>query len=405
MGGGMAWALLPSTLAAGALVLLGLRAHRRRRARHHPQPAQPSFQTAALELIGKTPLIELRCLSRATGCRILGKAEFLNPGGSNKDRIALAIIREAEADGTLLPGGTIVEATAGSTGASLALLCRALGYRCLLVTTDDTSPEKLRLMHALGATVEVVKPAAISDPGHTVNVARRRAAELGHGSIFSNQYENLANMRAHESGTGVEILEQTGGVLDAFVMGSGTGGTLAGVSRVLKQNNPAVRIVLADPNGSALFYKIAHGVMYAPQQQERTRKKNRYDTILEGVGLDRLTANFERAHIDAAHRVMDAEAVLMAQILLREEALFVGGSAAMNCVATVREARRLGPGKTLVTLLCDGGHRYLSSIFSEESVASAHEQMDATGGALKSLQFLMDTGTSVKGNNLYTLGK
>ena len=193
----------------------------------------------------------------------------------------------------LRPGGTVVEATAGSTGVSLALVSRACGYRCLLVAADDASPEKLRLIRALGASLEVVKPAAIANPEAKENVARRRTAELGAGSVCCDQFENLANMRAHgAAGTGGEIWEQTGGRVDAFVMGAGTGGTLAGVSTYLKARKPSVQAFLADPPGSALHHRVTHGVLYAPEQQERTARRHRYDTIMEGVGCDRVTRNF-----------------------------------------------------------------------------------------------------------------
>ena len=335
--------------------------------------------SSVLDLIGGTPLVRLRTLSDATGCTILGKAEFLNPGGSSKDRVALGIVREAEASGALRPGGTLVEATAGSTGVSLAIVARACGYGCLLVCADDVSPEKRRTIRALGASLEVVKPASIANGEHAVNVARRRAAEIeatsrggggggsggggggGGGAHFCDQFDNLANMRAHEQ-TGAEIWEQTGGQIDAFVMGAGTGGTLAGVSRVLKRRNPSVRVYLADPPGSALYHRVRHGVLYAPEQQERTARRHRYDTVMEGVGVDRVTANFSRAHVDDALRVADEEAIAMARRLLAEEGLFVGGSSGMNCVAAERVARQLGPGHTIVTLLCDGGGRYLSSV-------------------------------------------
>jgi len=333
---------------------------RRRSTRKVPLPV-----TSLLDLIGNTPLIELRTLSRATGCRILAKAEFMNPGGSTKDRVAAAIVVDAERRGTLRPGGTIVEATAGSTGVSLALVARARGYNCLLVTPDDTSAEKQRLMRALGATLEVVKAAGISDPNHAVNVARARAAELGDGSIFCNQYDNLANMHAHEAGTAEEIWRQTGGDVDAFVMGAGTGGTIAGVSRVLKERQPRVRIFLADPPGSALYHRVEHGVAYSLEQQERTARRHRYDTIMEGVGCDRLTTNFSTAQVDEAFRISDDDSIAMAKQLLRDEGLFVGGSSAMNCVGAVHAAAQLGPGHTIVTILCDGGHRYISSIFAE----------------------------------------
>lgn len=314
------------------------------------------------DLIGGTPLVRLRSLSEATGCEILGKCEFLNPGGSSKDRVAAAIVAEAEASGALRPGGTLVEATSGSTGVSLALLARACGYRCLLVVTDDVSDEKRRLMEALGADVELVPPAPIADPRNAVNVARRRAAELGAGSIFCNQFDNLANMRAHAAGMGPEVWRQTAGAVDAFVMSAGTGGTLAGVSAYLKRRRAAVRVYLVDPPGSSLYYRARHGVAYCAEQQERTARRNRYDSLVEGVGLDRVSANYERAAVDDAFAVGDDETVAMARHLLQAEGLFVGGSAAMNCVGAVHAARRLGPGHTIVTVLCDSGARYMSTV-------------------------------------------
>ena len=322
-----------------------------------------------LDMIGDTPLIHLRSLSRATRCRILAKAELSNPGGSSKDRVAAAIVHEAESSGTLLPGGTLVEATSGSTGVSLALIARARGYKCLLVMPDDTSAEKIRTARALGAEVEVVKPAPIASDENAVNVARRRARERP-GSVFCDQFENLANMRAHEHGTGQEIWEQTGGEVDAFVMSAGTGGTLAGVSRCLKARRPAVRVVLVDPPGSALYHRVTHGVLYCSEQQERSARRHRYDSMVEGVGIDRVTANLAEADIDLAYRVTDDEARRMAKHLLDEEGLFVGGSAALNGVGAVRTARHLGPGHTIVTVLCDGGQRYLSTIHAPEEAPS-----------------------------------
>lgn len=351
------------SISAAAIFLI------RRRRRHRAG----SVGVSALDLIGGTPLVRLHSLSAATGCEILAKAEYLNPGGSSKDRIALAIVREAEASGALLPGGTLVEATAGSTGVSLALVARACGHRCLLVAADDASPEKLRLIRALGATLEVVKPAAIANPDAKENVAKRRAAELGRGSICCDQFENLANMRAHgAAGTGREIWEQTRGRVDAFVMGAGTGGTLAGVSTYLKSRKPSVRAYLADPPGSALHHRVAHGVLYAPQQQERTARRHRYDTIMEGVGCDRVTRNFAAASIDGSFQVPDEESVAMARHLLQAEGLFVGGSSGMNCAAAVHAARELGPGHTIVTILCDGGQRYLNSVHALEDEGGHH---------------------------------
>lgn len=310
-------------------------------------------------LVGNTPLLELPSLSRQTGCRILAKLEFLNAGGSIKDRVAWRAVLDAERTGALRPGGTIVEGTSGSTGISLALVARARGYACELVVPDDMSPDKRRLLEALGARVHVVKPASIVNEEHYVNVARERARALS-GAVFIDQFECAANMRAHYESTAPEIWAQAKGRVDAFVMSAGTGGTLAGVSRFLKQHNPRTRVVLADPHGSSLYNRVRHGVAYASEQAERTVRRHRYDTLVEGVGADRLTANFACALIDDAVRVSDDDAVAMAHRLLREEGLFVGSSSALNCVAAVRTAEALGPGHVVVTILCDGGQRYVT---------------------------------------------
>ncbi len=351
-----------------ATVALWVAVEIRRRTRRHTPPLPPRPLPAArkaaahLQLIGRTPLVHRRAPSAATRCTVLAKAEFLNPGGSSKDRVAAAIVEQAVAEGKLAPGGTIVEATAGSTGVSLALVARACGYRCHLVATDDISPQKQELIRALGAELELVKPASIADPSHPVNLARRRAEALGAGSIFANQYEAGANIKAHEETTAEEIWEQTNGTVDAFVMGAGTGGTIAGVSRLLKRRKPGVQVFLADPPGSVLCSRVEFGVAYVPEQQERTARRNRYDTVMEGVGLDRITANFAQARIDRAFRVDDDESIAMARRLLDEEGLFVGGSSGLNCVGVLRAAELLGAGKTIVTVLCDGGHRYLSNV-------------------------------------------
>lgn len=312
--------------------------------------------------IGNTPLICIESLSKATGCKILGKAEFLNPGGSVKDRVALRIVQEALSSGALQPGGLITEGTAGSTGVSLAMVAAAYGCHCFIAMPDDAAIEKAQLLQALGAEVQRLRPVSITHPEHPVNVARRRADEVP-GAVFADQFENLANLRAHLD-TGREILQQTGGQLDAFVSGAGTGGTIAGVSRVLKAHNPHIQVVLADPQGSSLFNKVKRGVLYTWHEAEGKRLKNPFDTITEGVGLNRLTANFAAAAVDDAVRVTDREAVEMAAYLLRNDGLFVGSSAAVNCVGAVKVARALGPGHTIVTVLCDGGARHLSKFHS-----------------------------------------
>ena len=255
-------------------------------------------------LIGNTPLVELKSLSRLTGRTILVKCEHLNPGGTGKDRIARAILAEAEANGYLKPGGTVVEGTSGSTGIALAALCASRGYCCLIVMPDDQADEKKHLLERFGASVTQVKTAAIANPSHYVQQAKRLAQQVP-GAFFANQFENLANFRAHLSTTGPEIWEQARGRVDAFVMSAGTGGTIAGVSQYLRQMNPAVKTVLADPPGSSLFHWAKHGVCWAPQQAERRVRKHRYDTIAEGIGLDRITANLGEALIDDAIRVAD----------------------------------------------------------------------------------------------------
>lgn len=328
-------------------------------------------------LVGGTPLVELASLSRATGCRIFAKAEFLNPGGTSKDRVALQMIEEAERAGRLRPGGTVVEGTSGSTGIALAALCRARGYRCLIVMPDDQAAEKVRLLRQFGAEVEVVKPAGIANPGHYYNRARARAQELeqeagGPGAVFMDQFETAANFRAHYEGTGPEMWAQLrdgyGLRPDAFVMSAGTGGSIAGVSRCWKERDPRVRVFLVDPPGSTLYNKVKHGVCYAAQQRERGVRRHRYDTIAEGIGLDRMTANFAEARVDDAFAVSDQEALDMAHFLLHHEGLFVGSSTAMNLVGAVLAARQLGPGHAVVTVLCDGGHRHLTRFWSSDFV-------------------------------------
>lgn len=292
--------------------------------------------------IGNTPLFVIKSLSDATGCVILAKAEFLNgAGGSPKDRVALSIIQKAEAAGLLTPhsGDTIYEGTVGSTGISLATLCRARGYLAHICMPSDQAMEKSDLLLKLGASVDRVRPAPIIDQAHFVNQARNLAAEhtadpkrAGRG-FFADQFETEANWRAHYEGTGPEIFEQCGGVLDAFVAGAGTGGTISGVAAFLKSKLPHVKIVLADPPGSGLFNRIKHGVMFHPQEKEGTRRRQQIDTIVEGIGLTRSTANFEagRELIDDAVKVTDAQALAMAKWLVEKDGVFVGSSSAVNC--------------------------------------------------------------------------
>jgi cysteine synthase A len=303
--------------------------------------------------VGNTPLIELRELSRRIGRRILGKAEFLNPGGSVKDRAARGIVDDAEARGALSPGGTIVEGTAGNTGIALALVANERGYRSIIVVPDDQSQEKIDLLRAYGADVRLVPAVAFTNPGNYYHEARR-IAETTPGAFWANQFENTANRRAHETTTGPEIWEQTGGRIDAFVAAAGTGGTIAGVSAALKARNPNVLTVLCDPMGSALYNYVNNGEL-----------KPEGESDLEGIGIKRLTANFAGAPIDRAIRATDAEAIAMVHWLLENEGVFVGGSSGLNALGAARIAKELPEGSTVVTILCDGGQRYLSRIFND----------------------------------------
>jgi cysteine synthase A len=308
-----------------------------------------------LEAIGQTPLIRLRRASEDTGCEILGKAEFMNPGGSVKDRAARGIVLDAERRGLLEPGGTVVEGTAGNTGIGLAQVCSARGYRCVIVMPDNQSPEKYALVEALGAQVHRVKTVPYSDPNHFQRVAGRMAGEIKH-AYWANQFDNLANRRAHAETTGPEIWEQTAGRIDAFVAASGTGGTLAGVSEYLKSKNPAVRTVLADPPGSALYEFIRNGSL----------KPTGAGSITEGIGIGRVTANMQGAPVDDALHIEDSETVACVYQLLREEGLFVGSTSGINVAAATRVARQLGPGHVVVTVLCDSGAKYLTRLFNSD---------------------------------------
>jgi cysteine synthase A len=308
--------------------------------------------------VGATPLIRLHRISDETRCEIYGKAEFMNPGGSVKDRAARAIVLDAERRGTLRPGGTVVEGTAGNTGIGLAHVCNARGYRCVIVMPDNQSPEKYALIEALGAEVRRVKTVPYSDPNHYQRVAGRLADELPN-AIWANQFDNTANRRAHVETTGPEIWQQTGGKLDAFVSASGTGGTVAGVSEFLKSRSSAIRTVLADPPGSSLYEYIKHGVVKATGS----------GSITEGIGIGRVTANMQDAPIDDAVHIEDAETVRYVYRLLREEGLFVSSTSGINVAAAVRVAREMGPGHTIVTVLCDTGSKYLSRLFNREWLA------------------------------------
>ncbi|MFN3565408.1 MAG: cysteine synthase A [Burkholderiaceae bacterium] len=304
--------------------------------------------------VGNTPLIRLEKLSRETGCELLGKAEFLNPGGSVKDRAALYIIEDAERRGTLRPGGVVVEGTAGNTGIGLAHLCAARGYRCVIVIPDNQSPEKMELLRVLGAEVRPVPPKPYVDPNNYQKIAARLAAETPN-AIWANQFDNVANRQAHYETTGPEIWRATDGRVDAFVSAVGTGGTLAGVARCLKERKPSVRIVLADPQGSALYSWVKTGELKAEGS-----------SITEGIGTTRVTANLEGTPIDDAVCIDDPTCVETVYRLLREEGLFVGGSTGINVAAAVQVARQLGPGHTIVTVLCDSGRLYFKRLFNPD---------------------------------------
>jgi cysteine synthase A len=305
-----------------------------------------------IDAVGNTPLVRLQGLSRETGCEIYGKAEFMNPGGSVKDRAAKWIVLDAEARGLLKPGGTVVEGTAGNTGIGLAHVCNARGYKLILLMPDNQSPEKYQLLEALGAEVRKVPVVPYSNPNQYQHQAGRLAQELPN-AIWSNQFDNTANRRAHVESTGPEIWAQTEGRISAFVASSGTGGTLAGTSEYLKSRNAKVRTVLADPPGSSLYEYVLHGEVKATGK----------GSITEGIGIARVTDNFNGAPIDSAVHVEDTETVAMVYRLLHEEGLFLGSTSGINVAAAVRVARELGPGHTVVTILCDGGAKYGSRLF------------------------------------------
>ncbi|CAD5965089.1 Cysteine synthase 1 [Planktothrix agardhii] len=304
--------------------------------------------------IGNTPLIRLNSFSDETGCEILGKAEFLNPGGSVKDRAALYIIKDAEEKGLLKPGGTVVEGTAGNTGIGLAHICNAKGYKCLIIIPDTQSSEKMEALRTLGAEVRPVPAVPYKDPNNYVKLSGRLASEM-ENAVWANQFDNLANRIAHYETTGPEIWQQTDGKVDAWVAATGTGGTFAGVSLFLKEKNNRIKTVVADPMGSGLYSYVKTG--------EITPQGN---SITEGIGNSRITANMQDVLIDDAILVDDQEAVRVVYQLLRKDGLFMGGSVGINVAAAVALAKEMGPGHTIVTVLCDGGARYQSKLFNKE---------------------------------------
>eukprot|EP00978_Attheya_sp_CCMP212_P011049 scaffold26962_cov48-Attheya_sp.AAC.6 len=426
-------ALAVATATSGALLFALHSIHARRR-RNRKQFIKNNDGGAYEALVGNTPLVKLEKLSVVVGRSIYVKMESSNPGGTGKDRAALYMLRYAETHDQLpLPlgttsashsqrvaasndagdagapheyqgdeqwkelieeaidrsktGGVVVEGTSGSTGISLASLCAARGHACVVCMPDDQSSQKVELLRHLGALVHVVPTAAISNPNHYVNIARRLAIQINNiassstnervavKALFVDQFENMANTLAHYETTGPEIWngmkQQYDSLVDAFVMSSGTGGTIAGVGKYLKELNLMAQIVLVDPPGSALYNKVLFGVAYASQQRERALKRHRYDTIAEGIGLDRVTQNFAGATIDHAIQVSDQEALDMAHWLLREEGLFVGSSSAMNVVGAVRHAQTMPKNSNIVTVICDGGQRHLTRFWNKSYLTSS----------------------------------
>ena len=312
-----------------------------------------------VDSIGNTPLIHLRGPSEITGCNILGKAEFMNPGGSVKDRAAKFMVLDAEQRGELKPGGVIVEGTAGNTGIGLALVANSRGYRTAITMPDTQSKEKKDALRLLGAELHEVPAVPFKDPGNYVHAAARLAEQLAgqepHGVLYANQWENLSNAEGHYRSTGPEIWEQTDGQVDAFCCAIGTGGTISGVGRYLKQQNPAVRIALTDPMGSCMYHYYKSGEL-----------RSEGNSISEGIGQGRVTANIDCAPVDDAFRVPDEEALPVLFSLLSEEGLCLGGSSGINVAGAVQLARAMGPGHTIVTILCDSGTRYQSKLFNPD---------------------------------------
>ncbi len=314
--------------------------------------------------VGNTPLIRLNSFSDETGCEILGKAEFLNPGGSVKDRAALYIVEDAEKKGLLKPGGTVVEGTAGNTGIGLAHICNAKGYKCLIIIPETQSQEKIDTLKTLGAEVRTVPAVPYKNPNNYVKVSGRLAEEMDN-AIWANQFDNLANRLAHYETTGEEIWQQTDGTVDAWVASTGTGGTYAGVALCFKEKNPEIKCVVADPMGSGLYSYVKTG--------EITIEGS---SITEGIGNSRITANMQGAPIDDAIQIDDTECIRVIYQLLRKDGLFMGGSVGINVGAAYALAKQMGPGHTIVTVLCDGGGRYQSRIYNPQWLAEKGLKVD-----------------------------
>ncbi|MEL3891173.1 cysteine synthase A [Ferrovibrio sp. MS7] len=321
------------------------------------------YRNGFIESIGNTPMIKLQRASELTGCTILGKAEFLNPGGSVKDRAALYIVRDAEAKGMLRPGGTIVEGTAGNTGIGLALVGNALGYRTVIVMPETQSQEKKDFLRLCGADLRLVPAVPYKDPNNYVKYSGRLAEEMAksepNGAIWANQFDNVANRAAHYHTTGPEIWAQTEGKVDGFTCAVGSGGTFAGILMALKERNPKIQVALADPMGAALYHFYKHGELKAEG-----------NSITEGIGQGRITANLEGITPDDAFQIPDDEALPIVFDLLQHEGLVLGSSSGINVAAAIRLAKKLGPGHTIVTILCDGGARYASKLFNPDFLKS-----------------------------------
>jgi cysteine synthase A len=321
------------------------------------QIAPPAVSGSILDLIGNTPLLRLRRASETTGCEVLAKAEFMNPGQSVKDRAALYIIRDAEKKGLLRPGGRIVEGTAGNTGIGLAMVGKALGYTCTIVIPRTQSQEKKDAIRLYGAELVEVDAVPYANEMNYVKYSGRLAAELGakepSGAVWANQFDNVANREAHVQGTGPEIWAQTDGKVDGFISAVGSGGTLAGVAQALRERNPKVKIGLADPHGAALYSYYTDGEL-----------KSEGGSISEGIGQGRITANLTDLAVDHAYRISDEEMLLAIFDLMEFEGLVMGGSTGINVAGAIRMAKDLGPGHTIVTVLCDHGQRYQSKIYN-----------------------------------------
>ena len=311
-----------------------------------------------IDSIGNTPLIKLRAASEITGCNIYGKAEYLNPGGSVKDRAALALVKDAQEKKLISEGGIIVEGTAGNTGIGLCLLGNSLGYKTIIVMNDNQTQEKKDTLRNIGAELRLVAPKPYKDEGNYVKVAQRLAEELKNtnnkGVVWANQFDNIANAKGHYQTTGPEIWEQTEGKVDGFVCSSGTGGTISGVSNALKEKNKDIKIYLSDPKGSALYNYIKNGEL-----------KSEGNSITEGIGSSRVTKNFQNAKIDDAFSIDDHEALPILYDLIENEGLSLGTSCGINIAGAIRLGKELGPGKTIVTILCDKSDKYNSKMFNK----------------------------------------